>query len=143
MAANARLADSVIVPSTNIAPFEGTYFDESKNSTPETTPSATPSINSDDSSRIQVSKPTNLPLPVLMRDFPKPTAEVNVEAALERQPGRWTVQGQIAANEQRAKQALLNEEAAKAKRTRDFEATKRDLLAGGQSVRALRLSTAQ
>ncbi|KAL7785523.1 hypothetical protein V8C37DRAFT_393920 [Trichoderma ceciliae] len=68
------------------------------------------------------------PLPPLSREYPKPAKDVDVQEALERQPGRWSIQGQIKANQTRAQSAAsrLDE---KARKARDFEAAKRELLA--------------
>ncbi|PTB64270.1 hypothetical protein BBK36DRAFT_1143096 [Trichoderma citrinoviride] len=67
-------------------------------------------------------------LPPLSRDFPKPTDEVDVKEALERQPGRWTLQGQIKANNMRAQSAALRLDDKEGK-ARAFEEAKRELLA--------------
>ncbi|TFB05908.1 hypothetical protein CCMA1212_002119 [Trichoderma ghanense] len=72
-------------------------------------------------------------LPALSRDFPKPTDEVDVKEALERQPGRWSLQGQIKANNMRARSAALRLDDKEGK-ARAFEEAKRELLAYHQSA---------
>lgn len=112
------------------------YFAEagSKFSTPGTTPATTPGVQSlDVADSFTPKTPTN-PLPPLSREFPRPVEEVDVKTALERQPGRWTIKGQIEANMRRAQQAT-DDEAAKEKRARDFEAAKRELLASHGNLR--------
>lgn len=71
--------------------------------------------------------PKNSTLSVLDRDYPEPDGELSIAEALERQPGRWTLQGQMTANRRRADQ-LIDDEEAKEKRRLEFEATKMDLL---------------
>ncbi|KAI5465544.1 hypothetical protein BGZ63DRAFT_420103 [Mariannaea sp. PMI_226] len=102
----------------------------SKSSVFEVTPSSTPENEADDV--LDTCKIGSKPLPALQRDFPQPLNEVDVESLLERQPGRWTIQGQIAANNQRAKtlsSAVTNEKELKERRAREFEAAKKDLRA--------------
>ncbi|KAH8737997.1 hypothetical protein BGZ61DRAFT_526032 [Ilyonectria robusta] len=98
-----------------------------KSSAPEMTPSSTPSLKSEDDT-CDTCKIGTRPLSPLQREFPKPAQDVDVKAMLEREPGRWSIQGQIAANQQRHK-PTLNEEELKERRARDFEAAKKDLLA--------------
>ncbi|KAL6859623.1 hypothetical protein J3F83DRAFT_748391 [Trichoderma novae-zelandiae] len=69
---------------------------------------------------------TNL-LPALSRDYPKPADEVDIKEALERQPGRWSLQGQIKANQMRAQGAALLPDD-KERKARAFEEAKRELL---------------
>ncbi|KAH6897255.1 hypothetical protein B0T10DRAFT_181298 [Thelonectria olida] len=101
----------------------------SKSSTPETTPLSTPAAETEDT--CDTCKIGSKPLPALHREFPKPPQEVDVQTLLGRQPGRWTIQGQIAANNERAKAspAIVTEEQLKQRRAREFEAAKKDLLA--------------
>ncbi|RFU78935.1 hypothetical protein TARUN_3289 [Trichoderma arundinaceum] len=68
------------------------------------------------------------PLPPLSREYPIPARDIDVKEALERQPGRWSIQGQIKANQMRAQNAAARPED-KDRKTRDFEAAKRELLA--------------
>ncbi|CAM1505425.1 Fc.00g110620.m01.CDS01 [Cosmosporella sp. VM-42] len=91
----------------------------SKGSTPETTPLTTPGGH---------------PIPALLREFPKPAGKLDVETMLSRQPGRWTLQGQMEANMRRT-QAQTDNEELEAKRARDFEKAKRDLLASHEKLR--------
>lgn len=114
------------------------YFDGSKFTSPASTPSATPSVASEDTPRPSIPRTNTGTVPALMRDFPKPIADLDVVEALARQPGRWTIKGQMEANEKRAKLAALNAEAAKQRRAEDFAATKKDLLASFQSRPATR-----
>ena len=106
----------------------------SKSSTPGTTPATTPGVRPIDVADSIASKTPANPLPPLSRDFPRPVEEIDVKTALERQPGRWTIKGQIEANMRRAQQNM-DDEAAKEKRARDFEAAKRELLASHGSLR--------
>ncbi|KAF7543980.1 hypothetical protein G7Z17_g10301 [Cylindrodendrum hubeiense] len=98
----------------------------SKSPVLETTPSSTPSLKSE-ADTCDTCKIGSRPVSPLQKEFPKPSQDVDVKAMLERQPGRWTIQGQIAANQQRPKPALSEEEL-KQRRVRDFEAAKKDLL---------------
>lgn len=108
----------------------------SKSSTPDITPSSTPAQDSYDTCKIG-----SRPLPALHREYPKPPQEVDVQTLLGRQPGRWTIQGQIDANSERAAKApaaaaaaaAANEEKLRERRARDFEAAKKDLLAFHQA----------
>jgi hypothetical protein len=68
------------------------------------------------------------PLPPLSREYPLPAKDVDVKEALERQPGRWSIQGQIKANQMRA-QSAASRSNDKDQKARDFEAAKRELLA--------------
>ncbi|PTB46410.1 uncharacterized protein TrAFT101_004135 [Trichoderma asperellum] len=68
------------------------------------------------------------PLPPLLREYPQPAKDIDVEEALERQPGRWSLQGQMKANQKRAQIAASRPDD-KEQKTRDFEAAKRELLA--------------
>lgn len=72
------------------------------------------------------------PLPPLSRDYPVPAKDIDVKEALERQPGRWSIQGQIKANQMRAQSAALRADD-KERKTKDFEAAKRELLAFHES----------
>ncbi|RSL41739.1 hypothetical protein CEP53_012585 [Fusarium sp. AF-6] len=96
-----------------------------KTSSSETSPLSTPGLKADESEHSAASKP----IPALLRDFPKPQDEVDVKTMLDRQPGRWTIQGQMEANQRRAKPAAHNEEEIKARRHQDFEKAKQDLRA--------------
>ena len=99
----------------------GGYFSlptTSKGSTPEGTPLTTPGGH---------------PIPALLREFPKPSDKLDVESMLSRQPGRWSLQGQMEANMRRT-QAQIDKEEAEAKRALDFEKAKRDLLAAHEKL---------
>ncbi|CAI6092059.1 hypothetical protein V2G26_013615 [Clonostachys chloroleuca] len=114
--------------------------------TPTSTPSASSSssspstpdleevkINTDD-----LKKDPNQHLPALMRDFPKPEGDLDIGEALGRQPGRWTISGQMEANrarsqQQRARQINLNL-ANSAKQ--DLDAIKAKLLASHQKMQS-------
>ncbi|KAM0253332.1 hypothetical protein ACHAQJ_007336 [Trichoderma viride] len=73
------------------------------------------------------------PLPPLSREYPRPAKDVDVKEALERQPGRWSIQGQIKANQMRAQSAASRSDD-KERKTRDFEAAKQELLAFHESA---------
>ncbi|KAH7328576.1 hypothetical protein B0I35DRAFT_473264 [Stachybotrys elegans] len=122
----------VELPSAGSAASQNTYFTESKQSTPATTPDLS-----------EVAGPAaplvgaTTALPAICREFPKPAADIDVQAALERQPGRWTIKGQIEANQRRALQTMQHDLSAKEKRVQEFEAAKKELRASHQSLRPL------
>lgn len=97
-------------------------------STPSVSTASTPTLESHEfvggfAHRLSIN-----PLPPLSREYPKPANDVDVREALERQPGRWSIQGQIKANQMRAQSAALRPDD-KERKARDFEAAKRELLA--------------
>ncbi|PTD10141.1 hypothetical protein HYE67_007571 [Fusarium culmorum] len=99
------------------------YFSEvHKTQSTATTPVSTPGLKAEEFEN-NTRRPT-----VLNTDFPKPNEDVDVEAMLDRQPGRWTIKGQMEAN-QRRQQKTLSDEEAKAQRQRDFEKAKDELRA--------------
>lgn len=102
------------------------YFDRSIPTTPTSTPASTPNLG-----RHGVAPSS--PLSPMEKEFPKPTYEINIGEALKRPPGRWTIQGQIDANEHRAKQQA-DKAVDKEKRARDLEAAKKDLLASFRNL---------
>ncbi|KAF4997850.1 hypothetical protein FDECE_11968 [Fusarium decemcellulare] len=104
----------------------GGYFSDvaDKLTSSETTPVSTPGLKPEHVDTSAASKP----VPALLREFPKPHDEVDVETMLHRQPGRWTIQGQMEANQRRNK-APHAEEEIKAQRMRDFEKAKEELRA--------------
>ncbi|CAG9937592.1 unnamed protein product [Clonostachys rosea f. rosea IK726] len=116
------------------------YFSPTPTSTPSSSssPPSTPDleevkINTDD-----LKKDPNQHLPALMRDFPKPEGDLDIGEALGRQPGRWTISGQMEANrarsqQQRARQISLNL-ANTAKQ--DLDAIKAKLLASHQKMQS-------
>lgn len=73
------------------------------------------------------------PLPPLLREYPQPAKHLDVEEALERQPGRWSIQGQMKANQKRAQIAASRSDDREQK-ARDFETAKRELLAFHESA---------
>ncbi|KAK1969484.1 hypothetical protein LY78DRAFT_629732 [Colletotrichum sublineola] len=75
-------------------------------------------------------------LPPLSRDFPKPTKEIDVEEALSRKPGRWTVRGALAV--ERPAQ-VVDEEELKAQRRKALEDTKRELFAASETLKTAML----
>ncbi|KAH7162386.1 hypothetical protein B0J13DRAFT_9190 [Dactylonectria estremocensis] len=99
----------------------------SQSSTADTTPLSTPGLKSEVDT-CDTCKIGSKPISPLQRDFPEPSKDVDVKSLLERQPGRWSIQGQIAANQQRNK-PTPSEDELKERRARDFEAAKKDLLA--------------
>jgi hypothetical protein len=106
----------------------------SKSSTPLSTPATTPGAGPANAADAFASKTSANPLPALSREFPCPAEELDVKTALERQPGRWTIRGQMEANLRRSQQAI-GDDAAKEKRAREFEAAKRELLESHGSLR--------
>ncbi|KAM0249417.1 hypothetical protein ACHAP5_002806 [Fusarium lateritium] len=100
------------------------YFGVHKTQSTETTPVSTPGFKNEEFDNALGHKP----VPVLNREFPKPSDEVDLQSMLDRQPGRWTVKGQMEANQRRQKQAPT-EEVLKAQRLRDLEKAKEELRA--------------
>ncbi|KAF7551603.1 hypothetical protein G7046_g7674 [Stylonectria norvegica] len=96
----------------------------SAHSTPATSPDSKHDHNSTDNH-----------LPVLLQQFPKPSDEVDVKSMLERQPGRWSVHGQMQANHRRPR-VVRNEQELREQRVRDFESAKRDLFAAHDRLRS-------
>lgn len=92
-----------------------------------TTPLSTPGLKLDELDTNDTCKIANKLLPALLREFPKPPTEMDVQTMLAQKPGRWTIQGQMEANQRRIKTS--NEEDAKVQRSRDFEKAKEDLRA--------------
>lgn len=121
-------------PNTTTGAETGYFAAGSKSSSPGTTPATTPGARPLDVADSFAPKTPAKPLPALSRDFPRPAEEVDVKTALERQPGRWTIKGQMEANMRRAQQNI-DDEAAKEKRARDFEAAKQELLASHGTLR--------
>lgn len=74
-------------------------------------------------------------VPVLDRDIPKPDNELDVAEALTRKPGRWTIQGQMNVNRQRATIAATVRESEEESR-RSFEKAKLELLDSQKSLAA-------
>ncbi|KAM6488024.1 hypothetical protein HDV62DRAFT_9837 [Trichoderma sp. SZMC 28011] len=97
-------------------------------STPSVSATSTPTLESHEFVGGFAHKLLTNPLPPLSREYPKPVNEIDVKEALERQPGRWSIQGQMKANQIRAQHAALRPED-KDQKARDFEAAKRELLA--------------
>jgi hypothetical protein len=63
----------------------------------------------------------------LLREYPKPAEDINVESAIGRRPARWSFKGQIEAYQHRATKSVDNVEQAE-KRRQEFEAAKKELL---------------
>ncbi|KAH7170290.1 hypothetical protein EDB81DRAFT_876328 [Dactylonectria macrodidyma] len=99
----------------------------SQSSTADTTPLSTPGPKPEADTH-DTCKIGSKPISPLQRDFPEPSQDVDVKSLLERQPGRWSIQGQITANQQRTK-PTPSEDELKERRAREFEAAKKDLLA--------------
>jgi hypothetical protein len=102
--------------------------------TPTSTPPSSPIFKPFDAP--VKSKTHGYALPPLDREYPEPKGEIDIQAALQRQPAAWSIQGQREANRGRAEQPQ-GEEAAKAKRVADLEAIKKKLLASRDSLLAL------
>lgn len=64
----------------------------------------------------------------LDRDYPAPISEIDVAAALQRAPGRWSIKGQMNANEERARRRHVDLEAEKEARKVEMEEAKAKLL---------------
>ncbi|KAM5351318.1 hypothetical protein ACJ41O_004041 [Fusarium nematophilum] len=101
----------------------------SKTTSAETTPGSTPGLKAEETDNCDTCKIGTKPVPALLREFPKPQEDIDVKTMLGRHPGRWTIQGQMEANQRRTKPAASNEEELKAQRVRDFEKAKEDLRA--------------
>ena len=99
-----------------------------------TSRASSPSNDSVQTSASASSTAGSWPLSPLDKDFPKPKEDINIQDALGRKPGRWTITGQMEANQQREQH--MSEEAAKKKRHADFEATKKALLASNQVLQS-------
>ncbi|KAH6610761.1 hypothetical protein Trco_000781 [Trichoderma cornu-damae] len=97
-------------------------------STPSASATSTPTLEAHEFADSFPHKLSVNPLPPLSREYPKPAKDVDVKEALGRQPGRWSIQGQIKANQLRA-QSTVPRPHDKERKTRDFEAAKRELLA--------------
>ncbi|GKT44030.1 uncharacterized protein ColSpa_04211 [Colletotrichum spaethianum] len=76
---------------------------------------------------------TKNPLPPLSREYPKPTKDIDVEEALARKPGRWTVRGALAV--ERPAQ-VVDEEKLKAQRRKALEDAKKELFAASEAFKA-------
>ena len=127
--------DSTTFKSTNwtdaspASTAQDSYFSSSSTGTSNgSTPASTPDLRSEEKDALDTCKTGANPLPALLREFPKPADEVDVQTMLDRQPGRWSLHGQIAANSRRVK-FDLNEDELKNKRAQEFVKAKRDLLA--------------
>ncbi|KAL7809962.1 hypothetical protein V8C26DRAFT_411013 [Trichoderma gracile] len=107
---------------------ESLSLSDSAQSTPSVSAVSTPTLESQEFIGGFPHKLSANLLPALSRDFPKPTDEVDVKEALERQPGRWSLQGQIKANNMRAQNATVRLDD-KEDKARAFEQAKRELLA--------------
>ncbi|KAL7950403.1 hypothetical protein V8C42DRAFT_306382 [Trichoderma barbatum] len=97
-------------------------------STPSVSATSTPTLESHEFVGGFAHKLSTNPVPPLSREYPKPANDIDVKEALERQPGRWSIQGQIKANQIRAQSAALRPDD-RERKARDFEAAKRELLA--------------
>ncbi|KAK1992919.1 hypothetical protein LX36DRAFT_661983 [Colletotrichum falcatum] len=75
-------------------------------------------------------------LPPLSREFPKPAEEIDVEEALARKPGRWTVRGALAV--ERPAQ-VVDEEKLKAQRRQALEDAKKELFAASEMLKTATL----
>ncbi|GKT88343.1 hypothetical protein Ct61P_06193 [Colletotrichum tofieldiae] len=64
--------------------------------------------------------------------YPKPTKDIDVEEALARKPGRWTVRGALAV--ERPVQ-VVDEEKLKAQRRKALEDAKRELFAASEAFK--------
>ncbi|KAM0454657.1 hypothetical protein ACHAPV_005593 [Trichoderma viride] len=100
----------------------------SNSSTPSASVVSTPTLEAGEFIGGVPPKVSTNPLPPLLREYPQPAKHIDVEEALERQPGRWSIQGQMKANQKRAQIAASRPDD-KDQKTRDFETAKRELLA--------------
>ncbi|KAK3191082.1 hypothetical protein K4F52_003032 [Lecanicillium sp. MT-2017a] len=109
---------------------EDSYFAARSTSTADGSFVSTPNGSLKTDSDEFVSEAPVHPLPAVAREFPKPSEEVNVDEALSRQPGRWTIQGQREANRRREQLAAATrkDEGVDA-RAQALEAAKKDLMA--------------
>ncbi|UQC78419.1 uncharacterized protein CLUP02_03896 [Colletotrichum lupini] len=136
MASQAHNVQTPVTGSTD-ASVQGDYFTSIQSSTTTSSrtsaeiqdrPVITPGGTVTTSSALQ----SKNPLPPLSRDFPKPAAEIDVEEALSRKPGRWTVRGAIAV--ERPVQ-VVDEEKVKAQRRKALEDAKRELFASSEALK--------
>ncbi|KAL9485006.1 hypothetical protein ACSS6W_003795 [Trichoderma asperelloides] len=107
---------------------ESLSLSSSNFSTPSASVVSTPTLEAREFIGGVPPKVSTNPLPPLLREYPQPAKDIDVEEALERQPGRWSLQGQMKANQKRAQIAASRPDD-KEQKTRDFEAAKRELLA--------------
>lgn len=108
------------------------------NTTSPTTPLADGYFSAVDTASTRDSSPSLTPstqgvfgdraLPVLNRDIPKPTDELNIEEALNRKPGHWTVQGQIKRNRNSEGKVVASQQAYDLKVRSEMSDVKRELL---------------
>lgn len=111
----------------------GNSSNASETSTPALSPFSTPVLGPSEPVEAGASAIVDSLLPPLLREFPKPSDEIDVEQALDRQPGRWTLKGQMEANQRRAQ--LKDENVDMEQRARAFEKAKQELLASHESLR--------
>ncbi|KAK5990005.1 hypothetical protein PT974_08268 [Cladobotryum mycophilum] len=103
-------------------------------STPSLSPISTPGLGPQEAVGSSTTPTISAnPLPPLSREFPKPEDEVDVKAALQRQPGRWSIKGQIEAAQRRTNQPSSPVDE-KERRSRDLEAAKRQLMAFHETI---------
>ncbi|KAL2881315.1 hypothetical protein SGCOL_003265 [Colletotrichum sp. CLE4] len=136
MASQAHNVQTPVTGSTD-ASVQGDYFTTIQSST--TTSSRTsaeiqdrPVITPGGTVTTYAALQSKNPLPPLSRDFPKPTTEIDVEEALSRKPGRWTVRGSIAV--ERPVQ-VVDEEKIKAQRRKALEDAKKELFASSEALK--------
>ncbi|OLN93944.1 hypothetical protein CCHL11_03380 [Colletotrichum chlorophyti] len=142
MASHANTANQTPATASTDASSQADYFASSQSST---TNSSRTSVDIHDCG-VLVETPggsvttssnghqTKNPLPPLSRDFPKPTKEIDVAEALNRKPGRWTVQGALAV--ERAV-PVVDEDKAKAQRRKALEEAKRELFAASEALKTV------
>ncbi len=115
------------MPST-INSSEDSYFATGSMSTSDSSLASTPNGSIKMTSDEFVSEAPVHPLPAVAREFPKPSEEINVDEALAREPGRWTIQGQREANRRREQLAAARNAESEDARAKALETAKRDLL---------------
>ncbi|WYZ40570.1 hypothetical protein EsH8_IV_000911 [Colletotrichum jinshuiense] len=76
------------------------------------------------------------PLPPLSREFPKPVEDIDVDEALARKPGRWTLKGALAVERSAP---VVDEEKAKAQRLKALEDAKKELFAASEVLKTVPL----
>ncbi|KAJ6785726.1 hypothetical protein PWT90_07100 [Aphanocladium album] len=76
------------------------------------------------------------PLPAYARDFPKPTSEIDIDEALSRKPGRWTIRGAIEASIKKQPRLFSDEYNQEAARTEAYNAAKKALLESAAQMNA-------
>ncbi|VUC38103.1 unnamed protein product [Clonostachys rosea] len=112
------------------------YFSPTPTSTPSTSPPSTPDVDEVKVNTDDLKKDPNQHLPALMRDFPQPEGDIDIGEALARQPGRWTIAGQMEANRARSQQQGIRQNNTAITAKLDLDAIKAKLLQSHQKMQS-------